>query len=211
MKCEAIIDQLLVADESGAAIDRRLLDEHLSHCESCSDEWHAASVLRSVGRSPVIDPRPDFLAEIIARADSDLATTGRGRTQFWAGAAFGGMVAAALAVAALTLGVVELDSQEDLDVPAIALAIGETRDIHIAIEAERDLRGALINVALPAGVTIAGFGEQQTLSWRTDLDKGINKLTLPIAATGAVDGHLVVRLEHERTNLVFRVDLSVDS
>jgi hypothetical protein len=91
------------------------------------------------------------------------------------------------------------------------MALGERQDVDIAIDAERNLPNTLVNVTLSGGFEIVGFGEQQTLSWNTDLEKGVNKLTLPISAIGSGTGLLLVRLEHDGVGREFRVQLNVDS
>jgi hypothetical protein len=66
-------------------------------------------------------------------------------------------------------------------------------------------------MTLSGDFEIAGFGQQQSLSWNTDLKQGVNKLTLPISAIGSGTGLLLVRLEHEGVERVFSVRLNADS
>ena len=62
---------------------------------------------------------------------------------------------------------------------------------------------------LSGGFEIVGFGDLRELTWSTDLEKGVNKLTLPLSAVAVAGGQLVVRLEHEGTTREFRVDLNI--
>jgi hypothetical protein len=62
-------------------------------------------------------------------------------------------------------------------------------------------------VFLSGGVELAGFGNQREISWSTDLEQGVNQLTLPVIATDLNGGSLLVRLDHEGVQKVFKVNL----
>ena len=206
MKCETVIDRLISAEESQNEIEMRKLGAHLETCEACRDEWRGAVALRALRLRPVHEPREDLFAEVMLRT-TQVPARAPGRSQFWAGTAFGGLLAAGIVFAVLTLGFFRTGPEAEF--PTVLMALGEQQEVSIAIDAERDLPNTMVNVTLSNGFEIAGFGEQRTLSWTTDLEAGVNKLSLPISAISEVDGQLLVHLEHEGTKRTFRVELKV--
>jgi len=210
MNCESVIEQLIRAEGSNDELEMRKLQTHLETCESCEDEWRAVKALHMVKSRPAMDQREGFYESVI-RNSTRIELHPAGRSRFWAGAAFGGVIAAGIMIAVLTIGVLDTEPGGSNAGSVITMALGEPHDVNIAIDAERNLPNTVVNVTLSGGFEIVGFGERQTLSWRTDLVKGINKLTLPISAIGPGAGQLLVRLEHEGTERVFRLQLNVDS
>ena len=95
------------------------------------------------------------------------------------------------------------------ETPEFVIALNETRDVNVAIEAGHDLIGATVRVFLSGGVELAGYGDSREISWNTDLARGINQLTLPVIATDMNGGTLVVELDHEGMRRVFRVNLKL--
>lgn len=205
MDCENVIEQLIRANETGNDLEIRRLGEHLERCAECRHEWRAATALRALRDRPTEAPRAALFDEIIA---STVAAPARDSTrrQFWLGTAVGGLIAAGLAALVLTFGVFSNMPTVAPEGPAVAMTLGMPQEINIAIDAERDLAGSTVYVTLSDGFGIDGYGER-TLSWQTDLAAGVNKLTLPIVATAAGTGQLVVRLEHEGSERLFRVNL----
>jgi hypothetical protein len=134
---------------------------------------------------------------------------GAGGSRFWIGAAFGGLLVAGIAIAVVTLGLLQAPTASIPEVPVVTMALGEQQDVNIAIDADKDLPGTKVSVSLSGGFEIAGFGSLRELSWTTDLENGVNRLALPLLAVGDGDGHLIVRLEHDGTQRVFRVDLNL--
>ena len=132
-----------------------------------------------------------------------------GKSQFWLGAAAGGLLAAGVVFAVLALGIFNAPPGNGNAMAAVAMALGEQQEVSIAIDAERDLPNTTVNVVLYGGFEIVGFGEQRELTWNTDLEKGVNKLTLPLSAVEAASGEVVVRLEHEGTHREFRIELNI--
>ena len=206
MDCATVIEQLITANEAGNDLESRRLEEHLRHCSDCRREWRAATALRALRERPTAPPRPDLFDEITGNV-ATIGTRDTGRGQFWLGTAVGGLIAAGLATLVLTFGVFNNMPTPAATAPAVAMALGTPQDINIAIDAERDLVGTTVYVTLTDGFGIAGYGEERTLSWQTDLRSGVNKLTLPIVATATGTGQLVVRLEHEGSERLFRIDL----
>lgn len=206
MNCENLIEQLMRADETGNDLEFRRLGEHLEHCGDCRHEWRAVKALRGLRDRQAAAPRADLFDEIMANTAAATANdTGWG--QFWLGTAVGGLIAAGLATLVLTFGVFNDVPTGPAEGPAVAMTLGMPQEINIAIDAERDLEGSTVHVTLSDGFGIDGYGEERTLSWQTDLVRGVNKLTLPIVATAPGTGQLVVRLEHGGSERLIRIDL----
>jgi hypothetical protein len=209
MNCDDVIEQLLDAEEDALSVlERSQLVAHLADCRSCQDALRAANALRMVRKEPVRSAPDGLFDRVMARA-TNAAIPGARKFQFWTGAAFGGLLAAGIAIAVVTLGTFRAPISSPPEVPVVTMALGEQQDINIAIDAEQDLPGTTVNVVLAGDFEIAGFGEQRELSWTTDLDKGVNKLALPLLAVGDTEGHLIVRLEHDGTRRIFRVNLNL--
>lgn len=67
-------------------------------------------------------------------------------------------------------------------------------DIALLFRASDPMPKANISLTLPEDVEIAGRPNVRALTWRADLESGANLLQLPLEATGARGGNLVIRL-----------------
>lgn len=114
--------------------------------------------------------------------------------ELWLGAALGGAVVAALAIA--LLGPQHL-SEDTPRVPEVTVALHEARDVGLVIDAERSMEGATVTLHLSGGIDLAGFGEQRRISWQTNLEPGANLLSLPVIAHSVEGGTLTALVEHE--------------
>ena len=138
-----------------------------------------------------------------------LPTTAKHRPgRFWLGTGFGAAVAASLFALAFALGL--LAPNEDV-IAGFQIALNETRHMDIAIETDRELQEATITIILAGNVDLQGFPGQRELSWSENLEAGVNRLSLPLIATGMDGGQVVVRLNHPRSEQVFVIDLETDA
>jgi hypothetical protein len=129
--------------------------------------------------------------------------------RFWVGAGVGAIAASILAVA-LFFGWEESRMPSGI-APEFAVSIDEPRQMDLAFETDRDLEGAQITILLSGSVEIDGYGPRRELSWTENLEAGVNRLSLPVIASGIEGGQIVVRLEHPQSEQVFIVRLPVDS
>ena len=83
----------------------------------------------------------------------------------------------------------------------------EPRDLNIAIDAITDLSDATVSITFFGGIELAGYASQRHLSWTTDLDAGVNKLSLPVIALDQGGGQVIVRLDHPDSQQEFMVQL----
>jgi len=127
--------------------------------------------------------------------------------RFWQGAGFGGIVAASLFAIALMSGWYIQPATPGADVAEFVVTVGEPRAMDIAIETDRALQGASITILLTGGIELDGYHDQRELTWTSDLDAGVNRLSLPIVATEQGGGQMVVRLSHPDSEQMFVVQL----
>jgi hypothetical protein len=169
-----------------------------------SDDVRRGIVALEKLRHREVDTAPDGLFEQIVQEVTGPAKSGRRPAHFWLGAGFGAAVAASIFALAFAFGM--LASHEDAATD-FEIALNEPRRMDIAIETDRELQGATITIILAGNVELEGFEGQRELSWSTDLDAGINRLSLPLIATGTNGGQLVVRLDHPQSEQVFVIEL----
>ena len=127
--------------------------------------------------------------------------------RFWQGAGFGGIVAASLFAIVLMAGWDFQPAPDSADVAEFMVTVGEPRHMDIAIETDRALQGANITILLTGGVELVGYQDQRELTWTSDLDAGVNRLSLPVVAINQSGGQMVVRLSHPDSEQVFVVRL----
>jgi len=144
----------------------------------------------------VPEPRHGFVDRALANASGSKSPEVRGfraairRPSTWWGVGVGAL-AASLVWVALFLNV---DTVRD---SSLVMALNESRDVPLVIDAERDLDGATIRLSVSGSVGLAGYGEQQEIEWTTSLTQGTNLLSLPVFARTAGDGLVVAEIEHE--------------
>jgi hypothetical protein len=210
MKCEDIAN--LLDEGELPRLPAEWLEDveaHVSSCESCANEWRAVQALRSWRDLPTPSARPELLAEVMRRATQPGVARER-RNAFLTGAGLGGALAACIVVAVMALSPA-IQETADSPVPALAIALNEPHDVSVAIDSSEALMGAQIRVVLTGGIQLAGFDDQTVLSWTTDLDRGANRLTLPVIAVRADGGQVLVEVAHEHKRQIFIVDVDVAS
>ena len=79
----------------------------------------------------------------------------------------------------------------------LVLALNESRDVPLVIDAERNLDGATIRLSVSGSIGLTGYGEQHEIEWTTSLTQGANLLSLPVFARSQGDGLVVAEIEHE--------------
>lgn len=154
-----------------------------------------------------VEDAPEGLFEKIVSNLGGAAADRRSSRQFWWGTGFGAAVAASVFAVAITIGWPDEPIKALPQASEFVIAMDEARQMDIAIETGDALKGATISIILAGSVEIDGYSGQRELSWAEDLDAGINRLSLPLVATGANGGQIVVRLSHPRTEKIFVVKL----
>lgn len=207
MKCSVAQDKLAAcADSELDPAEQAELRTHIDGCPDCRLALRGIEALTELReREPEAVPNGLF-ERVVERAVTDYSSQ-RANSGFWKGAGFGAVAASLLALAfALTLP----DQPDATRAAEFAVAVGETRQMDLAFETDRALAGATITILLAGSVEIDGYGTQRELTWSEDLDAGVNRLSLPVMASGFEGGQMVVRLEHPLSEQVFVVQLPVE-
>jgi len=214
MRCDDVQALLIDAGAAARPEQRREAIEHLATCASCRDAQYAAGVLRAERGQDVPPPRPGALERAIAAATraaaaSPSAPSSRRVGGFLAGLGAGAGSAALVAAIAWTLAGMDGEQAvpEASTTPLVTLAVNEVRDVSISVDAPAALRDAEIRVVLTGSISLGGLAGQRELRWRTDLDAGANQLTLPLVATAAAGGQLLVEVQHGQRRKTFVVDV----
>lgn len=207
MKCEDA-SMVLQRPGSGAELERRAAAEHLLSCTDCRDAARALAALRADRDSPIQMPPDHAFERALAAAGSRavwITRTVPRRPSFLLGVGVGAALAAGIAVAVFMLR--PDASVVPAGVPAVLLALNEERDVTVALSSPEPLANAQIRIALSGDIGLKGFAEQRELHWTTDLDRGVNELTLPIIARGAGGGQVLVEVQHGDKRRAFIVDV----
>lgn len=205
MRCEDIENLLNEhADEELTAVQRQAVDAHLVSCEDCNSAWHAARVLRRYRALPTPVPSSALITKLTATRQRPAA---RRRTSPWI-AAFGGALAAGVAIMAFDYyrGV---STDNGRAIPALTMALHESRDVNVTIDAPEALTDVDVRVVLAGGIDLDGLEGQRELKWKTDLEAGVNRLTLPIVASDSSGGKLLVSLGYGDKQQTFVVQIDV--
>lgn len=212
MNCDEAMSFLESEVAPGGAAEKGKALDHIAACPACRDARYALAALAVERRRAIPGPRPDALQRAV-RAAADAAVRPPAparrpaRAGFWLGTAVG--AAAAAALAAVWVVVLEPGSPGAAvsATPSVSLALNETRDVNIAVDAPVAMADAEIHVVLTGAIGLAGFEGQKELRWRTDLAAGANQLTLPVVALGADGGQLLVEVQHGAKRRTFVVDV----
>ena len=166
--------------------------------------------LMELRRRETESPPDELFERVIATATSnsdDRASDQR----FWMGTAFGGAVAASLFAIAFFFGWTGGEQDPTESTAEFVVALGEARQMHLAFETDRPLDGATISILLSGNVEIEGYGMQRELTWSENLDAGVNRLSLPVLASGLNGGQMIVRMTHPLSEQVFVINLPAES
>lgn len=207
MKCETALEVLERGVDETHPIERRFAEEHLMTCEQCRAAYRAAQLLGEERAARVPGPTPGAFERAMSAAAQYPSLRRMPRRSFWFGAAVGGSLAAALALA-LVLAVPALRSPQPAATPRVRLALNERRTLHIALDTAEAMPNAQIRVALTGAIGLVGFDGQREVAWHADLKQGANELSLPIVALGAEGGQLVVEVRYGEKRRRFLVDVS---
>jgi hypothetical protein len=209
MNCREIENLL---DEVGLRVlttqQQASIDAHLLGCEDCACQWQALAGVRRLDTLPTPSLRAGLFAETMQLAMQSFGRSGN-RYSFLLGTSLGGAIAASIVLAIVTLNPVSRTESAG-DSPMVTMALNEVHDIGVSIDSSRALTGAEVRVVLTGDVRLVGFDDQTSLSWRTDLDAGVNRLTLPVMAISQDGGQVLVEVKHDNKQQTFLVDVAVD-
>jgi hypothetical protein len=87
------------------------------------------------------------------------------------------------------------------------LAVNRPSPVTVTLESPEALMDAEVRVELRGAVALEGYAGQRELRWMTDLDRGVNELTLPVVALDASGGQVLVEVVHGDKRRTFVLDV----
>lgn len=205
MKCEDAID-VIHSTAANNMLRQQAALAHVEACASCTAAARALTTLRNEQLLAVPElPRGSFerALERAVAGPRAAETRARGRG-FWLGTAVGGAVAAGLALAVALLWP---QTPAPVGNPFVELAANEVRAVDVSLDSPEALAGAEIRVELTGSVGLEGFADRRELRWVTDLDRGVNQLTLPLVGLDAGGGQVTVEVHHGTRQRTFVIDV----
>jgi hypothetical protein len=207
MRCEDVIE-VLGSTEPADGLLRQAARAHAENCDECAAACRALSALYADQFVPVPPLPKSSFARALERVDRVPDVAPARRRSFWLGTAVGGALAAGIAVVVAAFW--PQPSLEPVGNPAVRLVPGEVREISMALDSPEALADAEIRVLLTGGVGVQGFANQRELRWMTDLDRGINQLTLPLVGLDATGGQVTVEVQHGSKRRTFVIDVQTN-
>jgi hypothetical protein len=205
MRCEDVIETMRAAG-SQPAVDLRAALDHAATCDDCQAALRALDALQMLRD----EPAPLFEEAAVERAIDKALTASpehRYRRGFWSGLASGAALAAAVAALAVAAWLSQPATDGAITVPEVRLALNQRSDVTVTLESPEPLLAAEVRVQLRGGVSLDGYAGQRELRWSTDLDRGINQLTLPVVAIDASGGQVLVEITHGDKRRTFVLDV----
>jgi hypothetical protein len=204
MRCEDAID--VIRTHAPPSDDLRSATAHADDCDDCRAALRAldaTSALRGE-LTPEVDERA--IERAIDRALSE-SPQRRYRRGFWKGMASGAALAAA--VSALAVGISRFTAGENVPaaVPEVRIALNQRSNVTVTLETPEALADAEVRVELRGAVALDGYQGQRELRWSTNLERGVNQLTLPVVASDARGGQVLVEVTHGDKRRTFVLDV----
>ena len=204
MRCEDAIDVIGTRDTPASAE----LHAARAHAETC-DDCRAALRALAVAHAMRNEPEPAFDERAVERAiDRALSESPqrRYRRGFWSGVASGAALAAA--IAAVAVGIWLYSPGDDARaVPEVRIALHQRSNVTVTLETPEALANAEVRVELRGALALDGYEGQRELRWSTNLDRGVNQLTLPVVASQASGGQVLVEVTHGDKRRTFVLDV----
>lgn len=204
MRCEDVTE-ILRSKEPADTLRHRAARAHADRCPECSAAERALTALLEERFAGVPAMPPQSFARALERAAHAPQAETRRERSFWLGTVVGGAIAAGVALAIVAFW--PEPAAAPLSNPVVRLALNETREVSVALESPEALTGAEIHVLLTGGVELQGFSGQRELRWMTDLDRGVNQLTLPLIGRDTTGGQVTVEVQHGAKVRTFVIDI----
>jgi hypothetical protein len=206
MKCERVVELLTGPADESAAAERRNAAAHAAECADCRGAVASVHTLRLASLVLVPPVRSGAweraLSVVLRRPQRNRPRANR----FWLGTGFGAAIATAASLAIISL-LPFSPAVDPVATPTLSLELNEPQAVNISLTSAEALVDAEIHVVLSGAVDLGGYPGQRELQWRTDLNPGINQLTLPVVATGAEGGQVLVEVIHGGKRRTFLVDV----
>jgi hypothetical protein len=203
MRCEDAIEIIQTTAQPGLALRAAFL--HVTDCDECRLALRGVDALRSLRDEPLPAVTDDAVARAIDYAIA-FEPQRRYRPGFVGGVISGLALAAAIGAVAVGLWL-RTAAVVDGGVPQVLLAVNEPHAVTVTLESPEPLLAADVRVELRGAVALDGYDGQRELRWQTNLDRGVNQLTLPVVALGASGGQVLVEVTHGDKRRTFVLDV----
>jgi hypothetical protein len=204
MRCEDAIGEISTGRPGAGDFEAAMT--HATECGDCRAALRAVQALR-----PLRDELPPLPSDLAMERAIDKALSSRPvqryRRGFWNGLAAGAALAATLAAVAIGVWLQPRGGDIPRDLPEVRLALNQARAVTVTLESPEPLANAEVRVELRGAVALEGYVGQRELRWMTDLDRGINQLTLPVVALDAGGGQVLVEVTHGDKRRTFILDV----
>lgn len=203
MNCNDVITQIEdYCDGSLSTEDRQALDHHLEGCESCYRKVRAERRWRLMLAEPVGEPDDGFEQRMLEAAHG-----GGDARRRWTTPVVGAAMAACL-VGGLFLGQWLPSDSGSSAAPGTQIvgpvASEEVQTVRLAFDSGEALENVTLTLELPAHAELASMPGERRISWQVDLEKGENRLALPMRTLFPGDGELIARVQHGDQTKTFR-------
>jgi hypothetical protein len=204
LRCEDAIERIHTLDEVGPELSAAFA--HVASCDECRAALRAVEAMRSLRHEPLPVADDDAASRAIDYAVAS-APARRYRPGFVGGMVSGLALAAAIAAVAFGLWLRGIDGIDGAVLPEVRIALNEPHAVTVTLESAEPLLAADVRVELRGAVALDGYDGQRELRWQTDLDRGVNQLTLPVVALGASGGQVLVEVTHGDKRRTFVLDV----
>jgi hypothetical protein len=204
MRCEDAIERIHTMEELGPELSAAFV--HVTSCNECRAALRAVEALRSLRHEPLPVADDGAASRAIDYAVA-YEPAKRYRLGFVGGMVSGLALAAAIAIVAFGLWLRGVDGLDGAAVPQVHLALNEPQAVTVTLESAEPLLAADVRVELRGAVALDGYDGQRELRWQTDLDRGVNQLTLPVVALDASGGQVLVEVTHGDKRRTFVLDV----
>jgi hypothetical protein len=205
MQCEVAVETMRTAG-SQPSIRLRAAMEHVASCGECQAARRAVDALQVLHEQPAPLVSDDAIERAIDKALT-MSPARHYRRGFLSGLAGGAALAAAIAALAVGVWFFRVGGDAAVAVPEVRVALNQRSDVTVTFESREPLLNAEVRVELRGAVALDGYASQRELRWSTNLDRGINQLTLPVVANEAAGGQVLVEVTHGDKRRAFVLDV----
>jgi len=205
MSCEQI--QVLLNDYiddelSTSAVE--MVNNHCSSCECCADRLEQLRFQRELIKSlPVPPASAHFETRVIENAvRQDHPAV---HSQFRTRSLYVAAAASILVALVLWLGLFK-DTMVNDKTQYIATVSDQVRTINVAIDSDKTLEAVNLRVELSDNLELAGFGNKKTIDWTTQLQKGVNVISLPVVGIAQGKGDITTRIRLNGKEKTMRIN-----
>jgi hypothetical protein len=204
LRCEDAVERIHTMEELGPELNAAFV--HVTSCDECRAALRGVEALRALRHEPLPVPADDAVARAIEYAVA-YEPAKRYQPGFVGGMLSGMALAATIAAVAFGLWLRSGDGSGGAAVPQVRLALNEPHAVTVTLESPDALLAADVRVELRGAVALDGYDGQRELRWQTDLDRGVNQLTLPVVALAASGGQVLVEVTHGDKRRTFVLDI----